>query len=122
MTYVMSFTVENDFLRIQLKADSSFETSKRFWTELYDLCGKHDRTKILVISDSEPVKTLPAFDHAALLIETGFTIQHRVAWVETNPVGMEIDKFIENVLVNRGIIRAKLFSEESDAKKWLLGT
>jgi hypothetical protein len=65
---------------------------------------------------------MPAFDHAKLIRETGFTIQYRFAWVEKNPETLEIDKFIENVLANRGIIQAKLFEEESEAKEWLLST
>ena len=120
MGYEMSFTVEDDFLHVHLKADNSYETSKRLWKELHDLCSEHDRTNILVTSDSEPLETMPAYDHHKLIKEAGFTHRYRVAWVEKNPATFEVDKFIENVLANRAVIEARLFSEESEAKMWLL--
>ena len=63
---------------------------------------------------------MPAFDHSSLLKEIGFTFQYRIAWIEKNPETIEIDKFIETVLYNRGIVQAKLFLDESEAKMWLL--
>jgi hypothetical protein len=33
----------------------------------------------------------------------------------------ELDKFIKTVLANRGLIQARVFSDEAEAREWLLG-
>ena len=116
----MNITVEDEFLYVHLKADNSYETSKRFWAELYDSCTKHNRKRILVVSESEPIGTMAGYDHHKLIKDTGFTFRYCVAWVEKNPEAFEITKFIEDVLANRIIIQAKLFLHESEARVWLL--
>lgn len=120
MSYELNYTFENDYLSIKLKADNNFETSNALWRDLYELSIKYNCKNILVISNSEPLSTMSAYDHASMIKETGITYQYRIAWLEMNPEAREIDKFIENVLANRGIVQAKLFLDEPEAKKWLL--
>jgi hypothetical protein len=43
-----------------------------------------------------------------------------MAWVELNPFAQEIDRFIENVLINRALIQTKVFCHETETRDWLL--
>ncbi len=120
MSLEFNYKIQEKYIHVRLKADNNFETSKKLWNEIYDLCKKNNLNKILIISNSEPLNIMPAFEHHKLIKDIGFTFDYIVAWVEKNPNTIEVDKFIENVLVNRSIINAKLFSEESEAISWLL--
>lgn len=120
MSYDAETTFEGEYVCVQVNADDSYETSIRFFNELARACEKYECRKILVLSNSTPLGTMDAYDHGKIIREAGFTIKHRMAWIELNPKAKEMDEFIETVLTNRGVIRAKLFSEVSEAKLWLL--
>jgi hypothetical protein len=64
---------------------------------------------------------LDAFAHAEIVRNAGFTLGHRLAWIEMNPEARIIDMIIENMLADRNICLARLFSDETEAKRWLLG-
>ena len=120
MSYEMYITFENEYLRVRVTAQDNYETSLKFFKELAKACEAYKCRNILAISDSTPLETMEAYDHAEILREAGFTIKHRIAWVEKNAKAREMDKFIETVLVNRAVIQVKIFSDESEAKQWLL--
>jgi len=120
MSYQMTATFEGDLLHVHVTAQDSYETSLRFFTELADVCRKHDCRRILAVSDSTPLSIMAAFDHHEILSNVGFTMQYSLAWVEKNPEARKIDEFIEDVLANRAVIRARVFSDESDGRQWLL--
>ena len=120
MGYEMDLTFEGEFLRVTVTAEDDYQTSLKFFTELAQACKEYHCLNILAISNSTPLETMDAFYHANILKEVGFTFKHRIAWVEMNPKAREMDKFIENVIVNRGVIQMKVFSNESEAKQWLL--
>ena len=121
MIYEMNVTFEGEFLYVRVTAEDDYETSVRFFTELAGTCEEYKCCKILVISNSTPLRTAAAYDHAEIVRGAGFTARHRLAWVEMNPKARDMDKFIEDVLANRGVIQARVFSDESEAKQWLLG-
>jgi hypothetical protein len=121
MSYEMDVTFEGDHLYLHVTAEDSYETSLKFFGDLIGECRKCDCERILVVSDTTPLTTMAAYDHHEILSNVGFTFSHRIAWVEINPEAREMDKFIEDVLVNRCIIQVKIFSDESEAKQWLLG-
>jgi hypothetical protein len=108
------------YIRVVLKADNKIDTSREIWARIFSLCQKTNMKSVLVISDSEPVEIVPAYQHADIVQQAGFTFDYRVAWIEKNAAAYDIDAFIENVLFNRGIIQAKLFRNEEDALGWLL--
>jgi hypothetical protein len=121
MSYEMDVTFAGDHLYVHVTAEDSYETSLKFFEELIGECRKYDCEKMLVVSDSTPLSIMTAYDHHKILSNVGFTCSHRIAWVEMNPKAIKMDKFIENVLGNRGIIQVKIFSDESESKQWLLG-
>jgi hypothetical protein len=120
MGYEMGVTFEGNFLCVRVTAESDYQTSLQFFTELARACEEYKCRNILGISNSTPLKTMEAFDHPEILKKAGFTYKYRLAWVELNPEAREMDKFIENVLANRAIIQARVFSDESEARQWLL--
>lgn len=112
---------KGDFLFVQVTAEDDYQTSVEFFTKLAKACEEYECKNILVISNSTPLDTIDAFDHAKIISDVGLTLSHRIAWVELNPEAREMDKFIENVLANRALIQVRIFSDEAEARKWLLG-
>ena len=117
----MDVTFEGKFLRVRVTVEDDYQTSMEFFTKLAGPCAEYNCRNILVISDSIPLAMMDAYDHAKIIKEAGFTIKHCLAWVEMNPKAREMDKFIETVVVNRGLIQVWLFSDESEARTWFLG-
>jgi hypothetical protein len=113
----MDLTFEGDFLLVKVTAEDDYQTSLEFFTELKEACAEYKCHKILVISNSTPLDTLDAYNHAKIISEVGLTFSHRIAWMELNPEAREMDKFIENVLTNRAIIQIRLCSDEAEGRK-----
>jgi len=120
MDYELSYTFKEKFLLIQVKGADNYEIAEIFFSKLFDLCNEYNCKKILVISNSKPLSTREAYSIKDLLKEIGYSFEYRMAWIENNPDTIKIDKFIETVFQNWFSINAKLFSEESEAKNWLL--
>ena len=112
---------KSDFIYVNVCAEDDYQTSMEFFTKLSAACEKYECKNVLVISDSTPLDTMDAYDHAQIISDAGLTLSHRIAWVELNPEAREIDRFIENVLTNRAIINIRLFDDESEAREWLFG-
>ena len=120
MSYEMNVTFNGEFLYVEVTGEDSYDSSLEFYTELSAACKKYDCQMILVKSNVTPLKTMDAYNQKDILIDSGFTYSHRIAWIELNPEAKKMDDFVENVLMNRRVIQAKVFSHESDAKQWLL--
>jgi hypothetical protein len=43
----------------------------------------------------------------------------RIAWVQQNPDALAMTQTVESVLLNRGLVDGRLFTNERDARDWL---
>jgi len=115
---VISF--EGSFIRVFSKGNKSYDSSFNLWQQVVEKFREHDCFNVLGVADSgKYLKTMEAFSHAKLFDELGITNKYRIAWVELNPEVIETTRFIETVLMNRGL-PGRLFTTEADAKEWLL--
>jgi hypothetical protein len=77
---------------------------------------------ILGLSNMEhPISLADAIDHQAIFLEAGVTMDHRIAWVQLNPNAVEVNRVVESVLMNRGLLNGRLFTDEYSARRWLTG-
>ena len=67
----------------------------------------------------QPTKLADAIDHQAIFLEAGVTIDHRIAWVQLNPDAVEMSRLAETVLLNRGRVNGRVFTDEFEARRWL---
>jgi hypothetical protein len=116
----LEITFEGEYIKVLSNGEKDLEFASRLWSQTVDACQKYDCFKILGIAETtSPVTTIEAFDHADLFKKIGITSKYRIAWVELNPEAYKTTDFIETVLSNRSL-PGRLFSDESEAKKWLM--
>lgn len=92
----------------------------QMWKDIVAACGRHRCLAILGLSDMEqPIKLADAIDHQAIFLEAGVTIDHRIAWVQLNPEAVRMNILIESMLLNRGLVNGRVFTNEVEARNWL---
>ena len=94
----------------------------QMWKDIIAATRKFGCYYILGLSNMEqPIKLADAIDHQAIFLEAGVKIDHRIAWVQLNPDAIEVNRVIESVLLNRGLLNGRLFTDEYSARRWLAG-
>lgn len=121
MTYQMSVTFEGDHVLARSMGEKSYQTAVALWREIVRTCEKHECFQVLGIGEStSPMPTMDAFNHTKLFEDFNITQRYKIAWVELNREAVESVRFLETVLLNRGMLNGKLFHDLAEAKDWLL--
>ena len=120
MANAFEVTFEGDHILARTFGDKDADLAKRLWTEVAQLSREHECLRILGIGDTAtPISTIDAFDFPAMFREVGIGPHHRIAWVELNQQYVNTMKFLDDVLLNRGL-PGRVFPTVEDAKAWLL--
>ncbi|MDJ0939376.1 MAG: hypothetical protein QNJ00_06400 [Woeseiaceae bacterium] len=115
-----SITFEGDHVKVISDGDKDLEYSTRLWTAVAATCDQNDCYRVLGIADTtSPLSIVEGYDHAELFRELGIVQNYRIAWVELNEEARSAPKFIETVLVNRGL-PGRLFDSVIEAREWLM--
>ena len=94
----------------------------QMWSDIVAACARHKCLYILGVSNlDKPQKVADAIDHQAIFLQAGVTIDHRIAWAQLNPDAVEMTRLAETVLLNRGMVNGRLFTDEHEARRWLRG-
>jgi len=121
MSYQMSVIFMGDYVEARSTGDKSYQTAVALWREIIRVCDEHDCYKVLGIGQSTtPMPTMDAMNHTKLFQDFSITRKYQIAWVELNREAVGSIKFLETVLLNRGLLNGKLFHEVAEAKRWLL--
>jgi hypothetical protein len=120
MSYQMSVTFMGVCVEVRSTGDKSYQTAVMLWQEIIRVCGEHDCYKVLGIGESTtPMPTMDAMKHTKLFQDFSITRKYKIAWVELNSEAVGSIKFVETVLLNRGLLNGKLFHDVAEAKRWL---
>ena len=121
MSYEMSVTFMGDYVEARSIGDKSYQTAVSLWGEIAKVCAEHDCYKVLGVGESTtPMSTMDAMNHTNIFQDFSITRKYHVAWVELNREAVGSMKFLETVLLNRGLLNGKLFHDAAEAKRWLL--
>ena len=121
MSYQMSVIFMGNYVEARSTGDKSYQTAVALWREIIRVCDEHDCYKVLGIGESTtPMSTMDAMNHTKLFQDFSITRKYQIAWVELNREAVGSIKFLETVLLNRGLLNGKLFHEVAEAKRWLL--
>lgn len=121
MNYQMSVTFMGDYVEARSTGDKNYQTAVALWREIIRVCDEHDCYKVLGIGQSTtPMSTMDAMNHTKLFQDFSITRKYQIAWVELNREAVGSIKFLEMVLLNRGLLNGKLFHDVAEAKRWLL--
>ena len=121
MKYQKSVTYMGEYIEAHSIGEKSYQTAVELWSEITKACVKHNCFKVLGIGEStKPMPVMDAFDHQKLFRDFEVTRKYKIAWVEINKNAVASVKFLETVLLNRGMLNGKLFDTVVEAKQWLL--
>ncbi len=121
MSYEMSVVFTGDYVEAHSIGDKSYQTAVTLWSEILAVCDEHNCYKVLGIGESSKgMTTMDAMSHEQLFKDFEITHKFKIAWVELNKEAVASMKFLETVLLNRGLLNGMLFSTVEEAKRWLL--
>ncbi len=112
----------NGVIEVRVSGIPDRASNALMWSDIVAACAKHECLYVLGISNlDKPQKIADAIDHQAIFLEAGVTVDHRIAWVQLNPDALEMTRLAETVLLNRGMVNGRLFTDEHEARRWLRG-
>jgi len=121
MRYEMSVSFTGDYVEAYSIGDKSYQSAVTLWKEILKVCDKHNCYKVLGIGESTTgMPIMDAMHHEKLFRDFAITRKYKIAWVELNKEAVGSIKFLETVLLNRGLLNGMLFSTVEEAQRWLL--
>lgn len=121
MSYEMSVTCKGDYVEVHSIGDKSYQTAIALWNEILKVCEAHHCYKVLGVGESSTgMPTMDSMQHEQLFKDFAITRKYQIAWVELNKEAVGSIKFLETVLLNRGMLNGLLFPTVEEAKTWLL--
>ena len=121
MTYEMSVTFTGDYVEARSTGDKSYQTAVALWTEITRVCAESHCYKVLGIGNSTTaMPTMDSVRHEQLFKDFAITFNYKIAWVELNQEALGSIRFLENFLLNRGLVNGRLFHDVDEARQWLL--
>ena len=113
---------KGDYVHARQYGPDSYDASLELWRRIMTMCEQNNCFNILGENFvTKPLTTMEAYDHITIFKDVGVTFQHRIAWVHHIEETAEPVRFMETVLLNRGLVNGQLFPTVDEAKKWLLG-
>lgn len=120
MTAQYSIECVNSVIEVRVTGVPDRQSVSQMWKDIMAACAEHQCLSVLGLSNwDRPLKLADAIDHQAIFLEAGVTIDHRIAWVQLNPEAYKMTEVAETILLNRGLINGRLFSDELEARRWL---
>lgn len=117
----VDITPMDGYLYVEVSGRGTYKGAVELWQTIAEACKKHQCFNVLGIQRvTIAVDTLTALDHQTIFTDLGIDSRYRIAWVDENPRTYESIEFIKNVLANRSIGYGKVFTNQQDAKTWLL--
>ena len=119
---VAQYTIEyvNSIIEVHVTGLPDRQSIEQMWKDIIKACDERGCMFILGVTNMDrPLKLADAIDHQAIFLEAGVTIDHHIAWVQLNPEAYEMTQLVESVLLNRGLINGRLFTDELEARRWL---
>ena len=120
MAVQYSIDYVNSTVEVRTSGVPDRESLAQMWKDIIAACEQNSCFSILGLANlDQPVKLADAIDHQAIFLEAGVTIDHRIAWVQQNPNAVEMSRLAETVLLNRGLLNGRVFTDEFEARRWL---
>ena len=112
----------NSTIEVRVSGVPERASISQMWRDIVTACKDKGCYSILGLSNmDQPLKLADAIDHQAIFLEAGVTIDHRIAWVQLNPAAYKMAEVAETILLNRGLVNGRLFADEFEARRWLMG-
>lgn len=118
------YSIEHKDSLIEVRVAGTPERASllQMWKDIVAACKEHQCASVLGLANmDEPLKLEDAIYYKTLFPQAGVTIDHRIAWVQRNPDAVAMNLLAESVLLNRGLVNGRVFTNEVEAREWLAG-
>jgi hypothetical protein len=120
MAVEYSIQCVNSVIEVRVGGIPDRASMSQMWKDIVTACAENSCLSILGLTKlQQPMKLADAIDHQAIFLEAGVTVDHRIAWVQLNPEALAMTELAETVLLNRGLLNGRLFTDEFEARRWL---
>jgi len=117
----LAVTFEGDHVLVRSDGEKDMEFATEVWSQVAATCEESNCFNVLGIAKTKiPLEALDGYEHARLFRDLGIDHRFRIAWVETTADAVDLARFVELVLTNRGL-SVHIFENEKEARVWLLG-
>ena len=121
MTVEYTIDYVNSTIEVRVGGAPDRASLSQMWRDIVGACTDNKCHSILGLSNLDsPLKLADAIDHQAIFLEAGVTIDHHIAWTVLNPANYKMTEVAETVLLNRGLMNGRLFTDEFEARRWLV--
>jgi len=121
MAVEYSIEYTGSIIEVRLTGIPDRASITQMWTAIVAASENYHCLSILGLSNLDrPLKVADAIDHQAIFLEAGVTNKHRIAWVQLNPDALSMTELAETILLNRGQLNGHLFTDEAEARRWLV--
>lgn len=117
----LEYSIEHEqvSIKVTVKGQLDYVSVDHMWKDILAACNKNDCSSILGIANIEAPTKNDAYDLADILDAIRIPSNLHIAWVENNPSAIELAKFVEVLIRNRGLAKGRLFGSVSEARRWL---
>ena len=117
----VDITPMDGYLYVEVSGKGTYDSALELWQTIVNACNQHQCFNVLGVQRVKmAVDTLTALDHHNIFTDLGIDHRYCIAWVDENPRTFESIEFIKNVLATRSNLYGKVFSNQDEAKTWLL--
>ena len=118
--YSIQFEEKNGYLHVFISGErDSIEIAYDYWNKIREKVSGLNCSRLLVEEDfPNQISVIDMYDLAKQLAEM-FKGNIKIAHVDRNISDLELNKFAETVIGNRGIT-GRVFNSVADAVKWLV--
>jgi len=127
MPATVSIQENHGYIRVDVVGERTsnqeiITSAKEFWLSMLDLCDKKGVHRLLAVLNLRGnLPTLTGYELGEWVASNATKVNIRVAVVDMNAESRKINRFIEDVAVNRALDpeKAKVFDNEQSAMEWL---
>ena len=115
-----SISHEESLIKVSARGRADYLSIDQMWKDIAATCKARNCFVILGVSKLDtPISTTDAYDHENIFRSAGIGVDHRIAWVDTNPATADSFEMVGAVLSNRGLLNGRFFTRVNEARAWL---
>lgn len=115
-----SISHEESLIKVSARGRADYLSIDQMWKDIAATCKARNCFVILGVSKLDtPISTTDAYDHENIFRSAGIGVDHRIAWVDTNPATADSFEMVGTVLSNRGLLNGRFFTRVNKARAWL---
>jgi len=120
MSLNIKYRFSNGLGIFHVSGEKDFTNAKLVWKRIHQSIADENTSAVIIYDELiDRLSVVQVLDIEKWLNHIGFPKSKKVAIVDANADGKSLNRFGEDVAVNRGWYNIRVFSSESNAQEWL---